>query len=136
MALKSYLSCLDDLSGLVDVLTAPIMHLVISNFAESIGGAIVFYTAEDPMTKRSQAQLRAILAKERTVDGIIFFRLKQFAYGDKFNFSLLSEMIEKGYEAHFAREGVSLRNKADLDAAFPELYCYESSLAREPECLL
>lgn len=121
--MKGYYSCLD--IGCSDLVTQPIQHLVNGTMAERLGGRVVFYTAEDPETLATQLIIRDKIAENEAIDGIIFFRLKQFAYGPSFNFRFLRELLEMGREVHFAREALSLTNLADLDRTAETLLAYD-----------
>jgi hypothetical protein len=127
MTERVFLSCVESCIAAVEgeAVTQAIQHLAISTFAKSIGGCITFYTAEDPLTLASQSLMRSTLQKQLPIDGVVFYRLKQFCHGGSFDFAFLQTILADGYEVHFAREHFSLRTGDDLAAKFSELYCYE-----------
>ena len=133
MAGKSYLSCIDVIQ--THVLTQPMQHLVNADYARSIDGNVVFYTAEDPLTRDVHAVVRECIRNAR-YDGVIFFRMDQFINGGKFNFPALDELTDAGLEVHFARESLAIRNRADLLNFFPELYCFEVTQPRACAAIL
>lgn len=124
---KVYLSCIDVIK--TDALTQPIQHLVNADYAQSIGGKIVFYTAEDPLTRGSHSVVRACI-RDASYDGVIFFRMNQFLDDGRFNFSALDELVKAGLEVHFARESLAIRTRTELLKLFPDLYCFETTQPR------
>ena len=71
------------------------------------------------------------ISQRPPVAGIIFFTLKQFCYGERFNFSLLRDILDSGYEVHFARENMSILDQYDLEKIFPMLYATQVVLDRD-----
>ena len=94
--------------------------LVMSKMAEDLGGKIVYYTAEDfYKTLASQAVIREKVNQKQKFSGVIFYRLQQFNYGDRFNFEMLEHILKSGYEVHFAQDIFSVYT---LDE-FHQNYC-------------
>lgn len=112
--MKSFYSCTDN--GLI--VPQPIQHVIIRNAAQKAGGAVTFYGAEDPLVLEFQPFIRVKLKRTPGLDGVVFFTLQQFMYGESFDYKLLREILASGLEVHFAREGISLLNEKDLDDAF------------------
>ena len=121
--MKKFYSVLD--SGVLGLVTQPMQHLVNSDMARRVGGKVIFYTQERLETLSTHSMVRARVAESPAMDGIVFFRLKQLCYGAEFDFAFLSELIERGYEAHFAREVFSVRSRAEFDAAIPTLMTFQ-----------
>lgn len=118
--MKDYFSCPD--TGFLKYVPQPIQHIVIADKAGKLDGKITFYSAEDFETLTTQGVIKSKLAGRPPVSGIIFFTLKQFCYGEKLNFALLTDILKSGYEIHFARENISILDLPNLDEIFPMLY--------------
>jgi hypothetical protein len=117
---KAFFSCLD--MGCADVVPQAMQHLVANDYAGKQGGKVSFYTAEDFLTLPEQSVMRAKLKERPAVDGIIFFRFKQFCYGARMNYAFMQEILDAGYELHFARERLPITSMAELDRQFPVLF--------------
>jgi hypothetical protein len=124
---KRYLSCIDSALDVhqAEALTQSIQHLAISTFAESLGGKVTFYTGEDILTHDSQSLMRSTIAAKPEIEGVIFFRIRQFLNGDRLSFTFMREILTAGYELHFAREMLSMFEIEDLQHQFSLLYCFE-----------
>lgn len=127
--MKSFYSCID--AGLV--VPQPIQHLAIRDKAQKAGGAVTFYGSEEAKTLKSQAFIKAKLQRSTGLDGVIFFSLHQFRYGESFNFRLLRHILALNLEVHFAREGVSILNAAQLDELFPFLISVDYTTRRDQD---
>lgn len=128
--MKTFYSCID--AGL----TVPqsVQHLVIRERAQKAGGAVTFYGSEEAKTLASQIFIKAKLEKCRDIfDGVIFFTLHQFRYGQDFNWQLLREILDLGIEVHFAREGLSIASTDDLKEVFPFLMSVDYTLRRDTD---
>lgn len=109
--MKSFYSHLDAML----LVPQPVQHLVIRAKAERAGGAVVFYGSEETRTVLAQSVIRVKLRRTQGLDGVIFYQLAQFRYGDRLNAPLMQEILAMGLEVHFACEDISLRSQADLD---------------------
>ena len=99
-------------------------HYWISNFAESLGGKIVFYGAEDFFVAGTQPFILPKLKRTPNLDGVIFFTLDQFCYNDKFNNVLLKNILNINLSINFAREKFSINNFNDFSQKYLELIAY------------
>ena len=117
--------------GFLKYLPNSIQHVVINDKASKLDGRITFYAAEDFETLATQGVIKEKIAQRPPVAGIIFFTLKQFCYGERFNFGLLRDILDSGYEVHFARENMSILERSDLDQIFPMLYATQIVLDRD-----
>jgi hypothetical protein len=97
----------------------PAQHALIANVAKSHDATIVFYTMEDDYTLETHEVLQAKLAESPAIEGVIFFRLGQFFYGKSPALVFLRSIVERGYEAIFARERLAIRNLEEFNAALP-----------------
>ena len=109
--MKSFYSCIDAFLSAPQ----PEQHLVIREKAKKEGGGITFYGAEEYRSAPVQSFIVPKLKRTAGLDGVVFFTLNQFRYGDKLNVKVLREILEMGLEVHFAREDISLRKPEDLD---------------------
>lgn len=127
--MKRFYSCLD--AGFVSQLPQPVQHLANGDQAAKAGGKVIFYTAEDFESLKSQGVIRAKVEEKPEIEGIVFFRLYQFCYGGAPNFALMRRILSLGYELHFARENVSLPDLEALERFFPLLYSFAHLSARD-----
>lgn len=114
---KAFYANLDSVS--VRQTPQPLQHQAIAQYAAQQGGKVIYYIMEEWYTLASQEVLRQKVAEKPAVAGFVFFRLAQFYYDGKPKISLMSEMLERGLELHFARERISIRSKAELEAQVP-----------------
>ena len=121
--MKSFYSCLD--VGCSKLVTQQLQHLANNAMAKDLGGSVVFYTAEDPVTMGRQAVIHSKIMEDDRIDGVIFFRMAQFCYDGAFNFAFLRELIGRGLEVHFTREKISIRTAEDLTERFEMLTMFE-----------
>jgi hypothetical protein len=126
---KSFFSCID--GGLSA--PQPVQHLVIRDRVAKAGGAVTFYGAEDVQTLASQAFIRPKLArlKQQGLDGVVFYSLHQFRYGEQFNYALLLDILALDLEVLFACEGLSLRTRDELAEWFPFLTAIDFAKRRD-----
>lgn len=121
--MKAFYASLD--LGCSALVTQALQHMAIGATAAAQGGRVTYYLTESPETLVHQTFLRLKLKEAIPIDGLIFFRLQQFLYGGAIDHRLLADILGRGIEVHFAREGLSLRTPADLDAAYPVLHTTE-----------
>lgn len=127
--MKSFYACLD--TGFVKYAPQPLQHLAVADKARKLGGQISFYTMEDFNSLATQGAMRAKIEDKPAVDGVIYFTIQQFFYGGIFNLEFLKFILDRGYEAHFAREDLSIPTRESLDRAFPMLYSSRYLLERD-----
>lgn len=118
--MKSYYSCLDTL------LTTPQaeQHFWIKEMAKIKNGKVVFYGAEEYFMMNSQPFILKKLQRTPNLNGVIFFTLDQFCYGNEFNASLMMKIIKNNFSIHFARENVSIINNFEFEKQYLELLSY------------
>lgn len=109
--MKNFYSCVDCFLAT----TQPIQNLVMREKAKRAGGAVSFYGSEDPRAARAQSFILPKLLRTPGIDGVIFFSLEQFRLGDRPNIPLMREILERGYELHFAKEDISMCTAQDLE---------------------
>ena len=119
--------------AIIDTVPQAIQHLAISDYISRLGGKLVFYSMENALTARTQSVLAAAMRKSPAVDGVVFFRLEQFATDHGLNLALMREMLAAGYSLHFLRERLSLETIAELDAARGVLTAFAFSRDRQRE---
>ena len=127
--MKEYFSCPD--TGFLKYVPQPIQHIVLADKAGKLDGKITFYAPEDFETLATQGVIKEKLALKPIVSGVIFFTLKQFCYGDGLNFDLMRNILDAGYEIHFARENMSIKDRVSLEEIFPLLYATQFVLDRD-----
>jgi len=118
--MKTFLSILD--IGCADIAPQNMQHLVIGDFARQLGGKVTFYTAEDFLTLSNHSVFKAKLSQRPEVDGMIFFRLRQFCYSGSLDYETLRQVLCAGYTLHLARERLSLTSLDDLINKFDILF--------------
>lgn len=116
---KTFYSCLDVAS--IREVPQPIQHLANNRMAEQAGGEIVFYLTEDGYTCATHEVILARLKTSSHVDGVVFFRLGQFARGGQIHAGVMRDLVQKNYELHFARERISIRTLAQAEDACRKL---------------
>lgn len=121
--MKAFYASLD--LGCSSLVTQSLQHMAIGATATQKGGRVTYYLTESLETLVHQTFLRLKLKEMMPIDGLIFFRMQQFLYGGSFDYAFLGEILGQGIEVHFAREGFSLLNPADLDRAFPVIHTTE-----------
>ncbi|MBM3546758.1 MAG: hypothetical protein FJX54_07385 [Alphaproteobacteria bacterium] len=116
---KTFYSCLDVAS--IKEVPQPLQHLANGRMAEQAGGQIVFYLTEDGYTRGTHEMVLARLQRSSNIDGVIFFRLTQFASGGGIQASVMRHLVEQGYELHFARERLTIRTIEQVEDACRKL---------------
>jgi len=109
--MKSFYSCIDAFLSAPQ----PEQHLVIREKAKKEGGGITFYGAEEYRSAPVQSFIVPKLKRTAGLEGVVFFTLNQFRYGEKLNVKLMREILDLGLEMHFAREDISLRSREELE---------------------
>jgi hypothetical protein len=126
---KTFFSCIDASIPAPQ----PVQHLVIRDRANKVGGAILFYGAEDVLGLGRQPFIRLKLTrlKEKGLDGVIFYTVHQFRYGGDFDYGLVRFIHGLGLEVHFACEGIAIRNEEELRTIFPFLMAVDFTSRRD-----
>lgn len=121
--MKSFYSCLDPF------IIAPQseQHNLIKDLAETENGKIIFYGSEDFFVAKTQPFILLKLKKISNIDGVIFFTINQFCYGECFNLKLINDILALKLTIHFARENISIYNKSDFEDKYIELIGYYQS---------
>lgn len=122
--MKSFYSCID--AGFST--PSSLQHLAIREMVERANGKVVFYGSEEAKTLKSQAFMRSKLERLEGVDGICFFSLHQFRYGEQIDWDLLRTILTRGLELHFAREGISITSLDELERMYVFLYSIDYTL--------
>ena len=118
--IKSFYSCTDPF------IVAPMVeqHTLINTTARRENGKIIFYGCEDYFVAGSQPFIIPKLMRTKNLDGVIFFTLNQFCYGESLNLKLLVNILKLKISVHFAREALSIQNLNDLKIKHLDLLCY------------
>lgn len=117
---KSFYSCIDPLFVGINAE----QHDVINTMAKKENGKIIFYGAEDYFVAESQPFILPKLIRTNNIDGVIFFTLNQFCYGESINLKLLVNILKLEISVHFAREALSIQNLNDLKIKHLDLLAY------------
>jgi hypothetical protein len=125
--MKSFYSCIDAFLSAPQ----PEQHLVIREKAKKEGGGITFYGAEEYRSAPVQSFILPKLKRTAGLDGVVFFTLNQFRYGEKLNVKLMREILELGLEIHFAREDISLRKSEELERSLSFLLVVDYTKRRD-----
>jgi hypothetical protein len=127
--MKQYYSCID-----VRVPSPqPEQHQVSKMKAIKEKGQIIFYGAEEYRTSKYQPYILEKLQRTPGIDGVIFFSIEQFCYGEKFNLRLLSDILKIKLTVHFAREDISFNNIDEINEKFLNISVYFNSHRRRRE---
>ncbi len=118
--MMQFYSCID---GLLPA-PQPEQHELSRKKAAKEGGQIVFYGAEEYRVAAFQPFILGKLRRTPGVDGVVFFTIDQFCYGERFNLKLLSKILEANFSVHFAREDLSFYSLEELRANFLVLSAY------------
>jgi hypothetical protein len=117
---KSFYSCIDTLfEG-----SNAEQHAVINAIATRENGKIIFYGGEDYFVADRQLFILPKLVRTKNIDGVIFFSLNQFCYGNSINLKLLVNILKLEISVHFARESLSIYNLNDLKIKYLDLVAY------------
>jgi hypothetical protein len=118
--MKSFYSCIDTFfEG-----TNAEQHNIINTMAKRENGKIIFYGAEDYFVADSQPFILPKLKRTKNIEGVIFFTLNQFCYGNYINLSLLVNILKLEISVHFAREDITIKNLNDLKVKHLDLIGY------------
>jgi hypothetical protein len=125
-AMKQFYSCVDVL------LPAPFpeQHELSKKKAVKEGGQIIFYGSEEYRVAKQQPFILGKLLRTPRIDGVVFFSIDQFCYGDKFNLKLLRDILRLNLSVHFAREDMSFDNIDDVEKVFITLTAYFHAFKR------
>jgi hypothetical protein len=118
--IKSFYSCIDPFF----IAPNAEQHDLIKSLAEKENGKIIFYGAEDYFVAGGQPFILLKLMRTKNIDGVIFFTLNQFCYGESFNLILIVNILKLKISVHFAREGLSIQNLNDLKIKHLDLLAY------------
>ena len=129
--MKSFYACLD--TAFVKYVPQPLQHLAIHEKARKLGGQVSYYTMEDITAMAGHGSVRAKIDEDPVDEGIIYFTLRQFCYGESLDLTFLRYILDKGYGVHFAREDISIFNTGDLDSQFPMLYSTQQLWNRDDD---
>ena len=118
--IKSFYSCIDPFF----IAPNAEQHGLIKSIAERENGKIIFYGAEDYFVAGSQPFILLKLMRTKNLDGVIFFTLNQFCYGESINLKLIVNILKLKISVHFAREGLSIQNLNDFEIKHLDLLAY------------
>jgi hypothetical protein len=124
--MKQYYSCIDALLPAPQ----PEQHELSRRKAAREGGQIVFYGAEEYRVAGHQPFILNKLLRTPGIDGVVFFSIDQFCYGERFNLRLLGDILRSNFSAHFAREDMSFNNIDDVTDRFIVLSAYFNAFRR------
>jgi len=124
--MKQFYSCVDSLLPAPQ----PEQHEISRKKAAKEGGQIVFYGGEEYRVIKQQPFILNKLLRTDGIDGVVFFSVDQFCYGETLNFKLLRDMLRAEFSVHFAREDISLETMAELNDTFIILSAYFHSVRR------
>lgn len=130
--MKSFYSCLDPFV----VAPQSEQHMLINQKAAAENGKVVFYGAEDFFAAQSQPFILFKLKRTPNIDGVIFFTINQFCYGNTLNLKLLHQILELNISVHFAREFFSILNFKELEDKYIELLAYFQSTFKNQNAFL
>jgi hypothetical protein len=124
--MKQLYSCVDVL------LPAPLpeQHELSKKKAAKEGGQIVFYGSEEYRVAKQQPFILGKLSRTPGLDGVVFFSIDQFCYGDKFSLKLLRDILKLNLSVHFAREDISFNDIDDVGKIFITLAAYFQAFKR------
>ena len=117
---NSFYSCIDPYY----VAPSAEQHNIINAMAKQENGKIIFYGSEDYFVASAQPFILPKLKRTKDIDGVVFFTLNQFCYGEAFNFKLLIDILKLKMSVHFAREGLSIQNLMELKTKHLDLLAY------------
>jgi hypothetical protein len=125
-AMKQFYSCVDVL------LPAPFpeQHELSKRKAVNEGGQIVFYGSEEYRVAKQQPFILGKLSRTPGIDGVVFFSIDQFCYGEQFNLRLLRDILKLNLSVHFAREDISFGDLDDVEKVFMTLTAYFQAFKR------
>lgn len=124
--MKQFYSCID---GRLPA-PQPEQHEISKKKATKEGGQIVFYGAEEYRVAKYQPFILNKLNRTSGIDGVVFFTIDQFCYGQTFNLKLLCNILKSNFSAHFAREDISFNNVQEVKEKFITLSAYFHAFRR------
>ncbi len=124
---KSFYCCIDSLLPA----TQPEQHLICEKIANLNNGKITFYGAEDVLAKKYQPFIYEKIKRTSNIDGVIFFTIDQFCYGNSLNSSLIKKLLKMKLSVHFARENLSYTDYNQVKKDLPQIFAYFYSLNRD-----
>lgn len=110
---KKYLAILDIV--ITEIISQKLQISLIKEFVNKNKGDLVFYTTENHATFKNLSILKQKLKEDLKLNGLVFFSILQFFYGEKKNINLLRNILNKGIEVNFIRENLILKNIAQLN---------------------
>jgi hypothetical protein len=125
--MKQFYSCIDALLPAPQ----PEQHEISKKKATKEGGQIIFYGAEEYRVVKQQPFILKKLQRTPGIDGVVFFSIDQFCYGESFNLKLLREILNLKLSVHFAREDISFTNFDEVMANFITLSAYFHAFQRK-----
>lgn len=127
--MKQFYSCIDALLPAPQ----PEQHEVSKKKATKEGGQIVFYGAEEYRVVKYQPFILNKLQRTAGIDGVVFFTIDQFCYGQKFNLKLLCDILKSKFSVHFAREDISFNSVEEVEEKFITLSAYFHAFRRSKD---
>jgi hypothetical protein len=124
--MKQFYSCIDALLPAPQ----PEQHAISKIKATKEGGQIVFYGAEEYRAVKNQPFILNKLQRTAGIDGVVFFTIDQFCYGQKFNLNLLCDILKLNFSVHFAREDISFKSIEEVNGKFIILSAYFHAFKR------
>jgi hypothetical protein len=124
--MRQFYSCIDALLPAPQ----PEQHELSRKKAAKEGGQIVFYGAEEYRVAKHQPFILGKLLRTGGIDGVVFFSIDQFCYGEFFNLKLLGDILRARFSVHFAREDISFNSVAELTEKFIVLSAYFNAFRR------
>lgn len=127
--MKQFYSCIDALLPAPQ----PEQHEVSKKKAIKEGGQIVFYGAEEYRVIKYQPFILNKLQRTAGIDGVVFFTIDQFCYGQTFNLKLLCDILKSKFSVHFAREDISFSSVEEVEEKFITLSAYFHAFRRSSD---
>ena len=123
--MKNYISWLDLTIG--DVISQPMQRVLMEDYSKKIKGKIIFELGEDTEFGHLQLNFSEIIRKKSNADGFIFYRLEMFRdKKKKLKIQLLRQILKKGYELHFVRQNLPLKNMLDMKKNMNKILLFQS----------
>ena len=110
---KKYLAILDIV--ITEIVSQKLQINLIRDFLKKKNSDLVFYSAESHSTFENLNVLKLKIKEKIKIDGIVFYSLLQFFYGGKKNINIINQILKKKIELIFIREGLSIKNKKQLE---------------------
>lgn len=125
---KLYHAWLDISVG--NIVSQPMQRILCNHYVNKINGKIIFELGEDIEFKSYNLQLRNMINSRLKVNGFIFLRLEQFSHNGKLQIDLIRKIINLGYEIHFVRQNLSIKNKSHLKKNLKKLIIFKNILQK------